>query len=442
MHGLRKSMKRYGVHLAAIVILVVVSLGVASYILSHQRLYLPAWVPVIGTDFYVVNAEFANAQAVTPGQGQTVNIAGVPVGEIGKVTLNNGTANVELKIRRDHSPIYKNATMLLRPKTPLSDMYIDMKPGDASEGEIDDGGTVPLANTKPTVNFDEFLSVLDADTRDYFQNLLTAAGEGLEGQGGNLRNGFKRFPTTGKYGTRIVKELDSRHKNIKRAITNLALLAEALGDNSEIFASLIDSSSVTFRTWASQQESIRQIIQLAPGAFGKTADAAEAATPVIADSAVAFRNLQPLAKDLGVSLKALRPFFNDQTKVTRDQFRPLARDSKPLLQVLAPAAEDFAKMTPDANKATESFNGLLNVIAYNPKGSEEGYLYWLSWFNHVSASSFSRADANGILGSGALYSTSQNWGTACSTKNSGKNPMLKLVGNLANLPGTAPGKTC
>ena len=56
MHGLRKSLKRYGVHLAAIVILVVVSLGVAGYILSNQRLYLPAWVPVVGTDFYVVNA--------------------------------------------------------------------------------------------------------------------------------------------------------------------------------------------------------------------------------------------------------------------------------------------------------------------------------------------------------------------------------------------------
>lgn len=444
MHGLRKSLKRYGVHLAAIIILVVSSLGVAGYILSNQRLYLPAWVPVIGTDFYVVNAEFASAQAVTPGQGQTVNIAGVPVGEIGRVTLNNGTANVELKIRRSHAPIYKNATMLLRPKTPLSDMYIDMKPGDASAGEISEGGTVPLANTKPTVNFDEFLSVLDADTRDYFQNLLTSAGEGLKGQGGNLRNGFKRFPATGKYGTRIVKELDSRHKNIKRAITNLALLAKALGDNSKIFASLIDSSSVTFRTWAGQQQSIREIIQLAPGAFGKTADAAEAATPVIADSAVAFRNLQPLAKDLGASLKSLRPFFDDQTKVTRDQFRPLARESKPLLQVLAPASADLAKLTPDANAATKSFNGLLNVIAYNPKGPEEGYLYWLSWFSHISASTFSRADANGVLGSGALYSTSQNWGVTCNNKSSVTKPnaMLKLVSNLANLPGPAPGKGC
>ncbi|MBI2692260.1 MAG: MCE family protein [Solirubrobacterales bacterium] len=425
-------------HLAAIVILVIASLGIAGYILSNQRLYLPAWVPVVGTDFYVVNAQFTSAQAVTPGQGQTVNIAGVPVGEIGNVTLKNGSANVELKIRRAHSPIYKNATMLLRPKTPLSDMYIDMKPGSPSAGKIEEGGTVPQANTKPTVNFDEFLSVLDADTRDYLQNLLAAAGQGLDGQASNLRQGLKRFPTTGKYGTRIVKQLQTRRKNIKRAITNLALLAKALGDNSDIFASLIDSSSVTFRTWASQQESIRQIIQKAPAAFGGTADAVEAAQPVVEDTAVAFRNLQPLAKDLGISLKSLRPFFRDQTKVTREQFRPLARESKPLLERLNPAASNLAKLTPDATAATKSFNNLLNIVGYNPKGSEEGYLYWLSWFNHISSSSYNRQDANGILGAGAIVGSDCDF-AATNAPLRGGNAMLRLVVGLADLP---VGKVC
>jgi phospholipid/cholesterol/gamma-HCH transport system substrate-binding protein len=433
MHGLRKAMKRYGVHLTAIIVLVVASLALSSYVLSHQRLYLPAWVPVIGSDFYTVHAQFSSAQAVTPGQGQTVNIAGVPVGEIGNVTLKDGTANVELKIRRDHSPIYKNATMLLRPKTPLSDMYIDMKPGDPGTGEIADGGTVPLANTKPTVNFDEFLSLFDADTRDYFTNLLTSAGEGLEGQGGHLRNGLKRFPTTGKYGTRIVGELQKRHHNIRRAINNLALLAKALGDNSKIFASLIDSSSVTFRTWASQQESIRQIIQLAPGTFGKTADAVEAAEPVIADTAVTFKNLQPLADSLGVSMKSLRPFFKDQTVVTRDQFRPLARDSKPLLEVLSPASTNLAKMTPDATGAATSFNNLLNVVGNNPKGSEEGYLYWLSWFSHISASTFNRADANGVIGAGGFLGNNCAYQNTTGVKG-GQNVMLRLLATLTALP--------
>ncbi|MGB0889052.1 MAG: MlaD family protein [Solirubrobacterales bacterium] len=435
MHGLRKSMKRYGIHMAAVVVLVIVSLGIAGYLLSNQRFYLPAWVPVLGTDFYTVEAEFSNAQAVMPGQGQTVNIAGVPVGEIGQVRLKNGAARVEMKIRRAHSPIYRDVQLTLRPKTALADMYIDMKPGTAASGEIPEGGVVPQSNTKPTVNFDEFLAVLDADTRDYFQALLTGAGEGLAGQGGNLRDGFKRFPATGKYGVKIVKQLEKRRKNIKRAITNLSLLAKELGDNSDAFASLIDSSSATFQTWASEQEAIRQIIQKVPGAFGATADAAEASQQVIEDSAVAFEELQPLAEDLGVSL---RPFFRDQTKVTRDSFRPLAIDSQPLLAQLNPTAAGFASLTPNATRATTSFNNLLNIVAYNPKGSEEGYLYWLSWFNHLSASAFNRADANGAIQAGALLGDNCSYQPVGLAAN-GNNPVLTTLLGLTGLPKTPKG---
>ena len=55
--------------------------------------------PFVGTDFYEVNAELQTAQAVVPGQGQTVNIAGVKVGEVGYVTLEDGHAVVQMKIR-------------------------------------------------------------------------------------------------------------------------------------------------------------------------------------------------------------------------------------------------------------------------------------------------------------------------------------------------------
>ncbi|MFY9265105.1 MAG: MlaD family protein [Solirubrobacterales bacterium] len=434
IRSLKKWTKRYAVHLTAIVVMIVMSLGIAGYLLSNQRFYLPAWVPVIGTDFYVVHAEFESVQAVTPGQGQTVNIAGVSVGEISRVRLRGGRATIEMKIRRAYSPVYRDARLSIRPKTMLNDMYVDMRAGTPSAGAIADGGTVPLSQTKSTVNFEEFLSVLDADTRNYFQLLLDNAGKGLKGQGENLRSGFKRFAPTGKYGVRIVKQLQRRRKNIKRAISNLALLSDELGANSEQFASLIDSSSVNFRTWAGEQESIRQIIQKAPSALKATADAAEAADGVLADGEIALRDLEPLARDLGVSQKSLRPFFRDQTRVTRDSFRPFARESQPLLGQLKPASAGLAKLAPNATKAVKSFNNLLNVVAYNPPGSEEGYLYWLSWFSHLNASSISTQDANGPLRTGALVGSDCVYSAARTLRANPNAPMLKLLTGLVGLP--------
>ena len=115
---------------AAIILLFVISIGVASYILKNQRFTLPGWVPLIGQDFYIVNAEFRTAKSVTPGQGQTVTIAGVDVGEIEKVDLVEGRALVTMKIRRRFfERVRKDATMLLRPKTGLEDMVIELSPG-------------------------------------------------------------------------------------------------------------------------------------------------------------------------------------------------------------------------------------------------------------------------------------------------------------------------
>ena len=41
-----------------------------SYILPHQRLTRPSWVPVIGKDDFILDASFTTAAGVLPGQGQ------------------------------------------------------------------------------------------------------------------------------------------------------------------------------------------------------------------------------------------------------------------------------------------------------------------------------------------------------------------------------------
>ena len=62
--------------------------------------------------------------------------------------------------------------MLLRPKTGLNDMSIQLDPGtpdraQPDEGELSDGDRCRSANTAPNVNPDEVLAALDSDTRRY-----------------------------------------------------------------------------------------------------------------------------------------------------------------------------------------------------------------------------------------------------------------------------------
>ena len=55
-----------------------IAAAVGGYVLAHENLHLPGWVPVLGHEYYELKAEFQTAQAVTPGQGQTVRVSGVP----------------------------------------------------------------------------------------------------------------------------------------------------------------------------------------------------------------------------------------------------------------------------------------------------------------------------------------------------------------------------
>ncbi len=52
-------------------------------------------------------AELPDAQAVTPGQGQTVVVAGVRIGDIGSVELEDGRAVVEMQIDREHEGLVR-----------------------------------------------------------------------------------------------------------------------------------------------------------------------------------------------------------------------------------------------------------------------------------------------------------------------------------------------
>src|SRR3954451_4416701 len=145
----------------AIMVLVVVALIATYIIVQQQRLR----IPVLESKPFELKAEFSSAQAVVAGQGQTINVAGLEVGQVENFQLENGRAFVTFGIDRQYLPIYKDATILLRPRTGLQDMFFALDPGTKSSGEISDGGMVPVENTAPDVNVDEILAGLDTDTQ-------------------------------------------------------------------------------------------------------------------------------------------------------------------------------------------------------------------------------------------------------------------------------------
>ncbi len=262
----------------AILVLIVLAAVTTGVILAKQGASLPNWLPVVGSDHFELKAEFSSAQAVTPGQGQTVVIAGIKVGSVSGVNLEHGDAVITMQVDNKYAPlIHPDASLLLRPRSGLQDMTIEVDPG-SKGGEVEEGSTLPLADTQPNVQPDQVLASLDGDTQSFLQLLLQGASTGLQ-HSPKLSSGLRRFEPTARALAEIGGALAKRRQNIQRVITNFGLLMKELGKKDTQLAGFVRSSNDVLASFARQEASIRGTIRELPAALHETQGALESFPP-------------------------------------------------------------------------------------------------------------------------------------------------------------------
>jgi ABC-type transporter Mla subunit MlaD len=138
-------------------------------------------------------------QANELGPRSPVRIAGVEVGKVKSVDSGEGgTSVVTLALEDDALPIHEDATIKVRPRIFLEgNFFVDLKPGTPGAPTVDEGYTIPVAQTAAPVQLDQILSVLQSDTRDNLKLLLAALGEGFaDGGAQSLNESWKAGPKT------------------------------------------------------------------------------------------------------------------------------------------------------------------------------------------------------------------------------------------------------
>jgi phospholipid/cholesterol/gamma-HCH transport system substrate-binding protein len=411
---MRRALGAHRRDFVAIVGLVVLALVIAGYILFHQ----PAFN--FAPNYYTVRAEFANAAAVAPGQGQAVTIAGVQVGQVGGVQLVNGRAVVSMNIFHQYAPIYRDATVLLRPRTPLKDMYLALDPGTRQAGAVPNGGTLGAAATAPDIDLDQILASLDSDTRSYLLLLLSGGAQafgnaGTAGPGpgaqpsasavSDLQGTFKRFAPLDRDTRAFATLLAQRNANLRQAIHNLQRVATALGGVDGQLASLIVASNTNFAAISSQDSNLEAGLSLFPSTLNQTNTTLGKVQAFTAQLGPALGQLLPFARALGPALEASRPLFHDTTPVIENQLRPFSTAVQPLARALRPAATKLAQATPPLTRSVKVLNTLFNTLAYQPSGGEQGYLFWGSWLAHIANSLTDLQDAQGPTVRGIFMAT-------------------------------------
>jgi phospholipid/cholesterol/gamma-HCH transport system substrate-binding protein len=394
----------------ALLVLFLIGVGVAAYIVSQQE--ARPYFPFVEKSPYEVNVEFSDAQAVIPGQGQTVRIAGVQVGKIGKVEPKNGVALVHMlldrrKVEDKEFVVRSDATAQLRPRTGLKDMFIELDPGTTGR-VLKEKDTIPVQNTEPDIDPDEFLSALDTDTRSYLQLLINGLGKGFDGHGKDLNKIFKSLEPTNRDLRRVTEAVASRKTELKRLIHNYGDLTNTLASRDRDVRRLINASNATLSAFAQENDNIANSVAKLPSTLQQTSRTlakVNVLSPVLQSS---LNSLRPAFRQLDVANREVLPFVREAEPITRKQIRPFVQIARPYVQDLVPAARNLRKATPDLTQSLFELNRFFNMAAYNPKGREalpnsltqarardEGYLFWVGWVAHLTNSLFSTADARG-----------------------------------------------
>lgn len=402
--GIRDQIARYRTAFISVVAMIVLAVLVGGYILSQERLSLPGWVPVVGKSYFTLKGDFETGQALTPGQGQAVTIAGAKVGEIARVEQHNGNALVTMNLTPKYAHyIYRNATMLLRPKTQLNDMTVEVDPGTPSAGRIPSGYTLPLDQTAPNVNLDEFLSALDGETRAYLQELLAGAAEGLKGNANNLSATFKRFDPVARYLREITSQLQLRSRNIERSVHNFQLVINAFGSKDTELAQLIQASNAVFKTFAEQDQAVQSTLHLLPGALAKTRSGLGKLATAGEVTGPALKELEPFANAVAPAEEASRSLFKRTEPVFKNEIRPFARKVVPIINQFQPTLKQLGEAVPELVSSFGVFNEFFNELGYNPGSKQGGFMFFLDWANHDLNSVLSTADAHGPVGRTLAY---------------------------------------
>jgi len=109
-------------------------------------------VQLFGSDSYTISATFGSIEGLEV--GTSVEIAGVPVGKVKRITLDENNAMVEMQINKG-TKITDDTIASIRTKGVIGDKFVKLSPG-GSEDYLEDEDS--LMDTESAISLEELIS--------------------------------------------------------------------------------------------------------------------------------------------------------------------------------------------------------------------------------------------------------------------------------------------
>jgi phospholipid/cholesterol/gamma-HCH transport system substrate-binding protein len=220
------------------------------------------------------NAVFSNVSGLRG--GNFVRIAGVEVGKVKKITVNDN-ATVTVQFSADDSVVLTQGTRAaVRYENLIGDRYMALEEAAGSTRQLLPGQTIPPERTQPALDLDAliggFRPLLRALDPDQVNALTGQLIQAFQGQGATISSFLAQTAS-------VTNTLADRDQLIGQVIDNLNILLGSLGDQSKQFDKAVESVSELVKGLADRRGDISNGVAYLNSAAGSVADLLTAARP-------------------------------------------------------------------------------------------------------------------------------------------------------------------
>ena len=323
----------------------------AAFTLACAGLLLALWLAFGGSvplkpEQFRFSAAFP--EATTLSTEADVRIAGVNVGKVKKLELEQGAARtvVEMEVEAEYAPIPQDSRAILRQKTLLGETFIELSPGSPFSAKLPENGQLAEGNVEESVELDEILRIFDNPTKRAFGTWVHELAAATEGDNGEqLNNALGNLPGFATDGADVLGVLDEQQRATSQWIRNTGPVFNALNRREGELSDLIVNQSRFFSATQERKDELAETIRLLPSFLDETkatqirlAEFARDTRPLVRDLRPVARDLGPTVRDLGALGPDLANFFRDldplisESKVTLPQASRFIRGLEPVLE--------------------------------------------------------------------------------------------------------------
>ena len=265
-----------------------------------------------------------------------VRISGLTVGHVkSKAYQPAGGVLVEMEIDRPFAPIPADARAVLRQKTLLGQIYVELTPGSPAAPRLPDGGRLAATSVEGTVEIDELIGTFDKPVRRAFQGFTKQAATAIDGNAENLNDALGSLPRFVGHGGDLLEVLDEQKPAVRLLVRNAGTVFDALSKREGELGSLVTNANGFFGALASRNDALAETIRVLPTFLAESKLTVERlqrfatdARPSVRDLIPAARRVKPTIQEMGALAPDLRALFSDLDVLISESDRTLPQGAR------------------------------------------------------------------------------------------------------------------